>query len=63
MTNRSNKARGDSVRHVLKARLRVGRSDHRWDGYTARQIIEEAQQEMLDAALYLEVLKDKLDDY
>jgi hypothetical protein len=60
MTNRTNAERAASVRRVLEECIRTGRDDRRWDGYTAERMIEEAQEEMADAMLYLEVLKDKL---
>jgi hypothetical protein len=60
MTNRTNAERADSVRRVLEECIRTGRDDMRWDKYSAEKMIEEAQEEMADAMLYLEVLKDKL---
>jgi hypothetical protein len=60
MTNRSNDERGRSVRGLLELRLLAGRKDTRWDSYSAERMIEEAQEELVDALLYLEVLKDKL---
>jgi hypothetical protein len=60
MKNRTNAERADSVRRVLEECIRTGRDDMRWDNYSAERMIEEAQEEMADAMLYLEVLKDKL---
>jgi hypothetical protein len=60
MTNRTNAERAQMVREMLEKRLWAGRDDKRWDGYSAEKMIEEAQEEMADAMLYLEVLKDKL---
>jgi hypothetical protein len=58
MTNRTNAERAEDVRRVLEECIR--RDDRRWDSYSAERMIEEAQEEMADAMLYLEVLKDKL---
>jgi hypothetical protein len=60
MTNRINEDRAQAVRELLEKRLWVGRDDRRWDSYSAERMIREAQEEMADAMLYLEVLKDKL---
>lgn len=58
MPNRTNAQRHQAVRELLENRLRL--DDVRWDAYTAERMIEEAQEELADALLYLEVLKDKL---
>jgi hypothetical protein len=60
MINHTNEERAQMVREMLEKRLWAGRDDTRWDSYSAERMIEEAQQELADAMLYLEVLKDKL---
>ncbi len=49
------------LRELLESRLLLGRDDHRWDSYSAARLVREAQEELLDAVLYLEKLSEKLE--
>lgn len=53
--------RARKLRRLLESRLILGQKDHRWDDYDADELIAEAQEELLDAVLYLEKLREKLE--
>ena len=50
--------RAEAIRWLLESRLSLGENDHRWDNYTPDELITEAQEELLDAVLYLEKLRE-----
>ena len=48
------------LENLLRCRVELDKEDHRSDSYSTRRLIEEAQEELMDALLYLERLKEKL---
>ena len=54
--------RAEAVRRLLDSRLNLGETDHRWDSYTPADLITEVQEELLDAVLYLEKLRETLSE-
>ncbi len=48
------------MRRLLEARLSLGETDHRWDSYTPNGLITEIQEELVDAILYLEKMRETL---
>lgn len=48
------------VRQLVEGRLLLGRGDERWDKYSAIRLVREAQEELIDAVLYLEKLTEAL---
>jgi hypothetical protein len=42
--------------------MALGKDDHRWNDYSPNELIREAQEELVDALLYLEKLRSRLAD-
>jgi len=62
ITSQNEPLRNARVRLLLESRLAIGRTDTRWDVYTPEILVREAQCELLDAILYLERLREKLEE-